>query len=187
MVGEILAVEYNYWFLPLPLLQRTSGGEKLGASVINNLLLTTATTKTGRKNSLEMWFLKIPIEATMNKSMIYALVLVVGLKKSGRKEKQRKEDSKIHNCKLHALQMKYLSLWNYMKDIISLGILSPGHGPTSLILRTEGSHFWRLDSRAILSRSYRSWLHGRIQCQVWNFPGAWHSKAVVDKHYRVNE
>lgn len=46
----------------------------------------------------------------MNKSMIYALVLVVGFIKSGRKEKQRKEDSKIHNCKLHALQMKYLSL-----------------------------------------------------------------------------
>lgn len=44
----------------------------------------------------------------MNKSKIYVLVLVVGLKKSEKKNKKQSEaNSKIHNCKQHALKMKY--------------------------------------------------------------------------------
>lgn len=47
--------------------------------MINNLLLLT--TKKAEKLLWEYVFQKMPTEDTMNKSMIYALVLIVGLKK----------------------------------------------------------------------------------------------------------
>lgn len=87
--------------------------------MINNLLLLT--TKKAEKNLWEYVFQKMPTEDTMNKSMIYALVLVVGLKKRGEeKEKQREANPKLCNFKLQALHMKCLSLWNYRKKSICI-------------------------------------------------------------------
>lgn len=59
--------------------------------MINNLLLLT--TKKAEKILWEYVFQKMPTEDTMNKSMIYALVLVVGLKKSRRKRKTERGQS----------------------------------------------------------------------------------------------
>ena len=55
--------------------------------MINNLLLLT--TKKAEKNLWEYVFQKMPTEDTLNKSMIYALVLVVGLKKEEKKKRNR--------------------------------------------------------------------------------------------------
>lgn len=60
--------------------------------MINHLLLLT-TTKKAEKNLWEYIFQKMPTKDTMNKSMIYALVLVVDLKKSRRKRKSERGQS----------------------------------------------------------------------------------------------